>query len=447
VVVLSDAFSQSHFGGRASAVGQLLTLNDETYTVIGVMPPAFQFPHASFRFGEPADVFVPLVYSSAQVAQREGPYYLNVVARLKSGVALPQAQSAMAALGQKFESEYRGYRGPKGEDGGWRISLAPLQEEAVGSSRRALWLLLGAVALVLLIACANVANLLLVRGAVRQKEIAIRLALGASRLRVSRQLLVESLLLALIGGGAGLLLAVWGIDLIRRLQPANLPRVRELSVDWRVLIFTLLLTIFTAFVFGLVPAWQASKINLQSTLKENRLGSIGSWRRHYWRNALLVGEVALSLVLLLGAGLLVNSFRRLQQIKPALATNQIITAGIELPDSHYRNSAQVSGFYQQLVEKVKGLPGVQSATLSTTRPLTGIPVNDPFAIEGRPLDPSNISFAGWQVVGANYFQTLGIPLLRGRDFTAQDMDMTAPPVAVINETMAERYWPAEDPIG
>jgi putative ABC transport system permease protein len=447
VVVLSDAFWQRHFGGRASAVGQSLTLNDETYTIIGVMPPAFQFPHASFRFGEPADVFVPLVYSAAQVAQREGPYYLNVVAKLKSGVALPQAQVAMTALGQKFENEYRGYRGPKGGDGGWHISLAPLQEEAVGGSRRALLLLLGAVALVLLIACANVANLLLVRGAVRQKEIAIRLALGASRFRVVRQLLVESLMLAVLGGAAGLLLAVWGIDLLRLLQPANLPRVQELSVDWRVLVFTLLLTVFTAFVFGLVPAWQASKINLQGTLKDDRSGSIGKWRRHHWRNALLVGEVALSLVLLVGAGLLVNSFRRLQQVKPALATSQIMTAGIELPDSHYGEPAQVSGFYQQLLEKVQSLPGVQSATLSTIRPLSGVTINDPLAIEGRPLDPSNISFAGWQVVGANFFQTLGIPLVRGRDLTVQDMDMAAPPVAVINETMAQRYWPAEDPIG
>ncbi|HEV7684074.1 MAG TPA: ADOP family duplicated permease, partial [Pyrinomonadaceae bacterium] len=300
---------------------------------------------------------------------------------------------------------------------------------------------------VLLIACANVANLLLVRGAVRQKEIAIRLALGASRFRVSRQLLVESLILALLGGAAGLLLAVWGIDLLRAWQPANLPRVEELSVDWRVLVFTLLLTIITAFVFGLIPAWQASKINLQGILKDDRSGSIGKWRRHYWRNALLVGEVALSLVLLLGAGLLVNSFRRLQQVKPALATNQIITAGIELPDSHYREPAQVSAFYQELVDKVESLPGVQSATLSTIRPLSGIAVNDPFAIEGRPLDPSNISFAGWQVVGANYFQTLGIPLVRGRDLAVQDMKMAAPPVAVINETMARRYWPAEDPIG
>jgi putative ABC transport system permease protein len=245
----------------------------------------------------------------------------------------------------------------------------------------------------------------------------------------------------------GLLLAVWGIDLLRMLRPANLPRVQEIGVDWRVLSFTALLTIFTAFIFGLVPAWQASKINLQGTLKDVRAGSIGKWRRHYWRNALLVGEIALSLVLLIGAGLLVNSFLRLQQVKPALVTDRLITAEIDLPKIHYSEPAQVSGFFRELVERAQALPGVQSATLSTTRPLAGVPLNDPFAIEGRPLDPANISFAGWQIVGANYFQTLGIPVLRGRDLTTQDMDKDAPPVAVINETMARRYWPEENPIG
>jgi putative ABC transport system permease protein len=447
VVVLSHDFWQRRFGGQASAIGQTLRLNDQDYTIVGVMPSSFQFPHASFPFAEPADVWMPLAYPAEEVVKREGPYYLNVIARLKPGVTLSQARGEMDALAQRFEAQYRGYRGPNGEDGGWRITLAPLREEVVGGSRRALLLLSGAVMLVLLIACANVANLLLVRATSRQKELAVRLALGASRWRIVRQLLVESLILASLGGALGLLLAIWGVDSLTALQATNLPRVTEISVDWRVLVFTVLLTIFTALLFGLAPAWQASKFDLQRTLRENHSAAIGRWRNHYWRNVLLISEVALSLVLLIGAGLLVNSFLRLQQVKPALAVDRLLTVEINLPESHYGGAAQVNSFFQELVRRVEHLPAVEAATVSTTRPLSGVALNDPLAIEGRPLDPANISFAGWQIVGAKYFQTLGIPLLQGRDLTFQDMDGSAPIVAVINETMAHRYWPREDPIG
>ena len=447
VVVLSHGFWQRRFGGNESAVGQPLRLNDQDYTVIGVMPANFQFPHVSFPFAAPADLWIPLVYPAEQVTQRHGPYYLNVLARLKSNVTLTQGRAEMNALGEAFESQYRGYRGPNGEDGGWRITLQPLREEAVGSSRRALLLLFAAVALVLLIACANVANLLLVRAAMRQKELAVRLALGASRWRVARQLLVESLILALVGGISGLLVALWGVDSLRRLRVESLPRLQEINVDWRVLAFAALLTIFTGVLFGLVPAWQASQFDLQRTLKENRAAAIGDWRHHYLRNVLLIGEVALSLVVLTGAGLMVNSFLRLQHIKPAIATARLLTVEINLSDSHYREAAQASGFFQELVLRVGSLPGVEGVSLSTARPLSGTARNDPFSVEGRPLDPNNPSFAGWQMVGANYFHTLGIPLVHGRDLTLQDMDEAAPVVAVINETMAHRYWPNENPLG
>jgi predicted permease len=447
VVVLSHGFWQRRFGGKASAVGQPIRLNDQDYIVIGVMPADFQFPHASFPFGAPADLWIPLVYPAEQVAQRQGPYYLNVLARLKSDVTLTQARAEMNGLGEAFESQYRGYRGPNGEDGGWRITLQPLREEAVGSSRRALVLVFGAVALVLLIACANVANLLLVRAAIRQKELAVRLALGASRWRIARQLLVESLILALVGGISGLLVALWGVDSLRRLRVESLPRLQEINVDWRVLAFAALLTIFTGVLFGLVPAWQASQFDLQRTLKENRAAAIGDWSHHYWWNGLLIGEVALSLVVLTGAGLMVNSFLRLQHIKPAIATARLLTVEINLSDSHYREAAQASGFFQELVRRVGSLPGVEAASLSTTRPLSGTARNDPFSVEGRRLDPSNPSFAGWQMAGANYFHTLGIPLVQGRDLTLQDMDEAAPVVAVINETMAHRYWANENPLG
>lgn len=447
VLVLSHGFSRRHFGSNESAISRTLRLDGQDYTVIGVMPEDFQFPHPRLPFAEAADLWIPLVYSAEQVAQRQGPYYLQVVSRLKPGVTLSQARAEMNSLGQRFESEYRGYRGPNGADGGWRITLSPLQEEAVGSSRRALLLLFGAVALVLLIACANVANLLLVRAAVRQKEFALRLALGASRWRITRQLLVESLILAVLGGAAGFLTAVWGVDSLASLPGPNLPRMQDANLDWRVLVFTVLLTILTALIFGLVPARQASNFNLQRTLKANKVVAIGGWSRHFWRNGLLVGQVALSLVVLIGAGLLVNSFLRLQQIQPAMATDRLLTVEINLSDSRYRERAQVSGFFQELVRRVEALPGVDGASLSTARPLSGVARNDPFSIEGRPFDLDNPTFAGWQMVGANYFQTLGIPLIQGRDLMLQDMDERAPAVAVINETMAHRYWPNQNPIG
>ncbi len=447
VVVLSHGFWQRRFGGKANAVGQTLRLNDQDYSVIGVMPATFQFPHASFPFAEPADLWTPLVYSSEQVTQRQGPYHLNVISLLRSEVTVTQARVEMNALGQRFESQYRGYRGPKGEDGGWRITLAPVREEVVGSSRRALFLLFGAVALVLLIACANVANLLLVRASLRQKELAVRLALGATRWRIARQLLVESLLLALLGGISGLLIASWGVDSLAALQPVNLPRLPEIKIDFRVLAFTGLLTICTTALFGLVPAWQATKFNLQGTLRQNRAAAIGAWRHHSWRNVLLISEVALSFVLLVGAGLLVNSFLRLQNTKPVLATDSLLTVEINLSDARYREPAQATSFFQELVRRTEGLPGVQAVSVSTARPLSGFARNDPFAVEGRPLDPSNPSFAGWQMVGANYFHTLGISLVHGRDLAMRDMAEGAPVVAVINETMARRYWPNANPIG
>jgi len=445
VVVLSNGFWQRHFGGEATAVGQRLKLNDQHYTIVGVMPAGFQFPHASLPFAQPAEVWIPLVYPAEQVAQRQGPYYLSVLAHLKPGVTLSQARTQMNALGQTFEKQYRGYRGPNGEDGGWRITVSPLKEEAVGSSRTALLILFGAVGLVLLIACANVANLMLVRATAQQKEAAVRAALGASGWRIARQWLVESLLLSLLGSGLGLLLARWSIDLLIKLGPVGLPRVPEIKIDARVVVFTTGLAILTGVLCSLIPALRASKLDLQSALKESR--ALGGWRWQYGRNLLVVAEVALSLMLLIGAGLLVKTFVRLQRINPGVAAGEVLTAQINLPESRYREPAQASAFYRELIDRLEALPGVQGASVSTMRPLNGTARSDPFAIEGRPFDPSNLTFAGWQMVGANYFGTLGIPLVQGRDLTAQDSDEKAPIVAIINEAMARRFWPNENPIG
>jgi len=445
VVVLSHGFWQRHFGGEATAVGQRLKLNDQDYTVIGVMPAGFQFPHASLPFAQPAEVWIPLAYSSEQVAQRQGPYYLNVLAHLKPGITLSQTRTQMNTLGQMFEKEYRGYRGPNGEDGGWRITIAPLQEEAVGNSRTALLILFGAVGLVLLIACANVANLMLVRATAQQKEVAIRAALGASRWRIARQWVIESLLLALLGSGLGLLLARWSIDLLIKLGPVGLPRVQEIKIDARVVVFTTGLAILTGVLCSLIPALRASNLDLQSALKESR--TLGGGRRQYGRNLLVVGEVALSLMLLIGAGLLVKTFVRLQRVNPGVAADQVLTAQINLPESRYREPAQASAFYRELIERLETLPGVQGASVSTMRPLNGTARNDPFAIEGRPFDSSNLTSAGWQMVDVNYFRTLGIPVVQGRDLTAQDTDEKSPIVAIVNEAMARRFWPNENPIG
>src|ERR1051326_8753590 len=433
VVVLSHGFWQRHFGGETTVLGQRLKLNDQDYTIIGVMPAGFQFPHASLPFARSAELWIPLVYSSEQVTERRGPYYLNVLAHLKPGVTLAQAQARMATLGQRFEEQYRGYRGPGGEDGGWQITVAPLREEAVGKTRTALLILFGAVGFVLLIACANVTNLMLVRVTARQKEVAIRAALGANRWRIARQWLIESLLL---GSSLGLLLAQWCIDLLIKLGPASLPRASELKIQARVIVFTVGLAILTGVLCCLIPALRAASIDLQTTLKESR--ALGGSRRQYGRKVLVVGEVALSLMLLIGAGLLVRTFLRLQRVNPGIAADELMTAEINLPESRYRDPAQVSAFYRELIERLETLPGVERASLSTMRPLNGEARSDPFAIEGRPFDSTNLTAAGWQIVGPNYFRTLGIAILHGRDLTARDTDESAPRVAIINETMARR---------
>jgi putative ABC transport system permease protein len=415
--------------------------------VIGVMPAGFQFPHPNFPSAQPAEVWIPLAYTSEQVLQRRGPYFLNVLARLKPGVTLVTARTEMNNLAQRFEREQRGYRGPNGEDGGWRITLIPLQDEIVGGSRRALFVLFGAVALVLLIACANVSNLLLLRAARRRKDLAIQSALGASSWRIVQQLLTEGLVLSTFGGVLGLLMARWSIDLLIALGPGNLPRTEEIGIDAPVLAFTGLTSILSSILFGLVPAMQASKLDLQATLKDGGRGALSGWHGQRWSNVLVVSEVALSLLLLISSGLLVNSFLRLQRVNPGIAVDQIMTAEINLSASRYREPAQASAFFKELAQRMESLPGVQTATFSTVQVLSGAGRNDPFAIEGRPLNPDSLTSAGWQMVGVDYFKTLGVPLTRGRDFTLQDMDPGAPTVAVINEKMAARYWPNADPIG
>jgi predicted permease len=445
VVVLSDGFWQRRFGGDRNVINQTMTLDNESYTVIGVMPHDFQFPHASFQWGEPADVWLPLNYTGEQVTTRRGPYFLHVLGRLAPGVTLDQARSHMNALAGTFERELPGYRGPKGEDGGWHITVNPLQDEVVGSSRRALMVLLVAVGLLLLIACANVANLLLMRSAKRHKELAIRAALGASGWKIARQLLVEGLLLATLAAALGLVFVSWGVEVLAALGPSILPRAQEVSIDARVFGFMALVVTLISIGFSLIAARPVSKLDLQEALKNARQ-SRGAHRQH-WSNVLVVAEVSLAVMLLAGSGLLVKSFLHLQRTNPGIVVNQLVSVEIDLSASTYKEPERASEFYRQLVGQVESLPGVKSVSFGTLQPLSGRAGSDPVAIEGRKLDPANLTSAGWQLAGANYFKTLGIPLIKGRDLAPEDLELGAPGVAVINEKMAARYWPNEDPIG
>src|ERR1044071_7184360 len=442
-VVLSDAFWQRRFGSDRGIINRSITLDGESYTVVGVMPNGFQFPQASFSWAEPADVWVPL--RDVEQAGRRGPYYLNILARLAPNVTLEQARTHMNALAGTWEREQPGYRGPNGEDGGWRITVTPLQEEIVGSSRRALLVLLFSVGLLLLIACANVANLLLMRSAKRRRELAIRAALGASRWQIARQVVVEGLLLSVLAAASGLVFVNWGIELLTRLGPSIVPRAHEVSVDARVFGFMALAVAAISIGFGLVAAWPISKLDLQEALRNTR--QAGGVQPRRWSNILVVAEVSLAVLLLVGSGLLVKSLLRLQQGNPGIVASQLTSVEIDLSATNYSEPERASEFYRQLVAQVESLPGVESETFSTGQPLSGSAGSDPFAIEGRQLDPSNLTSAGWQVVGPNYLKTLGISMVKGRDFTAQDMEPGAQPVAVVNERLVWRYFPNEDPIG
>lgn len=445
VVILSYSFWQQHFAGDRSVLNQTITLDNESYTVAGVMPASFQFPHPSFPWGEPADVWLPLAYTPEQVTQRSGPYYLNVLARLAPGVTLDQARSHMNTVAQRFERELRGYRGPNGEDGGWHITVAPLQEEVTGGSRRALLVLLFAVGLLLLIACANVANLVLMRSARRQKEFAIRVALGASRWQLVRESLAEGIVLATMSALLGLLLVNWGLRLLAVFGPAILPRAQEVSVDARVFGFMAAAVALLSIGFGFVAARPVSQYDLHESLKMAR--ATGGSRSRKWSDLLVVVEVSLAVLLLVGSGLLVKSLWRLQRTNTGVVANELLSVEIDLPVAAYQDAERAADLYRQLLDQVESLPGVAAASFGTVQPLSGHGGSDPFAIEGRKLDPANLTAAGWQVVGANYLKTLGIPLVKGRDLTAADMQPGAMPVAIINEQLAARYWPNEDPIG
>jgi putative ABC transport system permease protein len=431
VVILSNGLWKRRFAADPNVISQPITLSGISYTVIGVMPPSFGFPDRE------TDVWAPVAFT-ARDAQSHGGHYLSAIGRLKQGATVEQARTEMSAIAARLAEQY------PDSNTGWGVDVFPMQEYNVRDIKPALLVLLGAVGLVLLIACANVANLLLARATVRQKEIAIRTALGASRGRIARQLLTESVLLALVGGAVGVLLAQWGIGSLLALAPQQLPRVKDVTLDASALGFTLLVTLLTGVIFGLVPALQSSRPNLNETLKEGGRGTTGG--HHRVRAGLVVTEVALALVLLIGAGLLIRSFYRLQQVNPGFNPSNALAITVSLPGRKYPQPEQRAAFFTQLIEKVSALPGVVAVGASQTLPIQGDYLLG-FIIQGRPpYAPGEDPSTNYYSVTPDYFKSMGIPLLKGRVFTEQDRT-GATRVAIINEEMAKRYFPDEDPIG
>jgi len=435
VIVLSYGLWQRRFGADKNIIGQNISLNGTQRTVLGVMPQEFRFPSKDTEF------LIPLAPSN-DLKEARSAFWLNVIGRLKPGVTVSQAQVEMETIAKRLEQQY------PNSNNNFGVNLEALRDEIIGPVRPALLILLGAVAFVLLIACANVANLLLGRAATREREFAIRMAMGAGRLRIIRQLLVESLLLAALGAGLGVVLAIWGLDALKLLIPSDMPRLDQIQVDGRVLSFTLLISCVTALLFGLVPALQASHPDLNDTLKEGGTkGATKGVRSRQIRRLLVVSEVALALVLLVGAGLLLKSFSRLQQFDLGFRPEGLLTAKLQLPGLKYREDDQIRAFHRQLFERLGTVPGVESAGAITSVFLSKTPNSTNFSIEGRPeFLPGQRIEVTLDGISPNYFQVMGTPLTRGRAFNEQDTEKTEK-VAIINETMARRFWPNEDPIG
>ncbi len=428
VVLISDRLWQQRFAVNPAIINQTLMLNGESFTVVGVMPPDFQFPSPRI------DVWSPL---TLDLERGRNDHFLYAIARLKPDVALAQAQEEMSAIADRLRQQYPESNADSG------VNLVSLHEQTIGKARTALLVLLGAVGLVLLIACANVANLLLARAAARQREVAVRTALGASRGRLVRQFLTESLLLAFLGGMLGLLLALWGVDFLTSMSN-TIPRAREIGIDGRALGFTLLVSLLTGVVFGLAPALASSKPDLTRSLKEGSKGAGVGLRGNRVRGLLVVSEIALALMLLIGAGLLIRSFARLLEVNPGFDPANVLTMQVSLPENSYGERAQRAAFYRQVLQRIAALPGVEHVGAVNDLPFSGSRTSNSFQIEGRQSnEPMN---ADSRVINSDYFRAMSIPLLQGRAFTEGD-GADAAGVAVINEVMARRFWPDENPIG
>ena len=438
VVILGHALFQNRFGGDPSVLNQSITLDGVNFTVIGVMPPGFEFPIQN----EPVELWTTIAgdaSGSSPVTNQRGAHFLRVIGRLKPGVTEEQAQTELTTIAARLEEQYPDQNTRKS------LRLESALKALVADARPMLLLFLGAVASVLLIACANVANLLLARATSRHKEMAIRSAMGASRMRVIRQLLTESILLSLLGGAVGLLLAVWWSDLLVALGKDDIPRALHVGIDWRVLGFTLGLSLLTGLVFGLAPAFHSSKTELVESLKEGARGSSDGARRIRLRNVLMIGELAMAVVLLVIAGLLIQSLWRLQKVNSGLRPENVLTFNVGLSEVKYKFNQQ-SQFFIDLKSRLEATPGVQAASTIYPLPLSGDRFSISFEIEGRPLPPKDHPSADFFTTGTGYFRAMGIPVIKGRDFDDRDKHGSTP-VIIITETFARQYFPNEDPIG
>ena len=432
VVVLSHTVWRDRFGGDTAVVGGTITLNGNPTTVIGVMPQGFESPIAQ------ADLWAPATASTYSGCGR-GCYVMRVIGRLAQDATVAQAEAELAGIARSIVEQAPAVKA------GMQFRVIGLHALIAGPAEPALLALLGAVGLLLLIACVNIANLLLARAGTREREVAVRSALGAGRRRLMRQLMTESVVLGVAGGALGVLLSLWGVRLLVGMTPPGTPRLDEVAIDLRVLGFAAALSIVTGVLFGLVPAAQLARTRLTSALRD---GERTTAARHRMRGALVVAEIALALMLLVGAGLLVRSFVRLQTVDPGFAPENVMTASLLMPPASYESPAQFNPFYSELLDRLSARPGVVTAGASSILPMSGGDSDIGFLIEGRPMpaDRSEAPVAWYRSISADYFRAMGMRLVQGRGITAEDR-ADAPPVVVINETLARRHWPNENPVG
>jgi putative ABC transport system permease protein len=442
VVILSDHVWRSRFGADPNIQNRQIKLSGKAYSVAGVMPPQFQFPLAA----EPMDFWTTTASfhrssdGDTPIDAERGSHFLKVIGRLKSGVTLEQANAELASIGEGLANQF--------PDTNRHLSLGaqPESEALVGDARPALLMVLGAVSLLLLIACANIANLLLARAASRQQEISVRVSMGAGRGRVVRQLLTESVLLSLAGGVAGLIIAVWGTRILTSVPSIRIPRLSSADVDWRALGFTLVVSVITGLLFGVVPALHSMRFDLFRTLKDGGRTATEGVGRSRMRGLLVIGEVSLAVVLLIGASLLLESTAHLLRTSPGFDPHGVLTFNIDLPDTRYGKPEQSISFYKDLIGRIRALPGVQSASGVLPLPMSSEIIRTTFEIQGRPIAKSDLPRTQFRTIALGYFQTMRIPLIRGRDFSEDD-DAKANPVVIINQTLARQIFPNEDPIG
>ena len=455
VIVISERLWNRRFNSDPMLVGKTLLLNGRSYTVIGIMPANFEFPIPIFGlqgnvFADRVDIWKPVAFTKNEMEQRGGRSY-GMITRLRPGVSLTQSQAELDKIIANWVQTYKDNYG----GGGFGAKIYGLHDQVVGGMRTGLAILFGAVVFVLLIACANLATMLLARASARERELAIRVALGAGRWRLLRQMLTESVLLAVAGAALGIFLSVWGLDLLKKIGARTIPRLAEVNVDLWVLVVTAIVAVGTGILFGLIPAFASAKPELTEALKEGGRSSTTGARRNQVRNALVVAEIALALVLLVGAGLLLKSYARVQNIDPGFDRKNILTAELYLPSQkypgsaspNYNNGAAITNFWNEALRRVQQLPGVEATALTVVLPLSGSNTDSSFAIEGREMRPNEPGpDEEIRTISPDYFRVLKTPLLRGRFLTEAD-NADAPGAVIINEALAKKYWPNEDALG